>query len=91
MELTIKNISKLYDKAIILDDISMNLKPGVYGLLGANGAGKTTLFRILCGIMIPTKGEIFYNGKNIQKNLELYRSILGFLPQDFRYYDDFLQ
>ena len=89
MKLTIKNISKSYEQTKILNNVSISLTPGIYGVLGANGAGKTTLFRIICGIMTPTTGEIIYNDKNIQANLDSYRSIMGFLPQDFRYYDDF--
>ena len=58
-------------------------------LLGANGAGKTTLFRIICGISTPSSGQIIYDNEDIKSNLDKYRSILGFLPQDFRYYDDF--
>ncbi|ALS01201.1 ABC transporter ATP-binding protein [Enterococcus silesiacus] len=89
MELKISNVSKEYDNVQVLNNLSFSLKPGVYGLLGANGAGKTTLFRVICGLMKPTRGEIHYNHKDIQLQTEAYRSILGFLPQDFRYYADF--
>ena len=47
MELTLQNITKKYERVLVLNDISLTLKPGIYGLLGANGAGKTTLFRII--------------------------------------------
>jgi ABC-2 type transport system ATP-binding protein len=77
MELTLTNISKNYENKPILQDISCTFTAGVYGLLGSNGSGKTTLFKIT------------YNKQNIQQHAESYRSILGFLPQDFRYYDDF--
>lgn len=89
MELTLQNITKNYGKISVLDNISFTLKPGIYGLLGANGAGKTTLFRIICGLMEPTCGNIKFNGKNINRQAEAYRTILGFLPQDFSYYPDF--
>lgn len=89
MELTIKNISKEYEGTSVLNNVTFQLKPGVYGLLGANGAGKTTLFRILCGLLKPTKGSVLYNQQEILKQADNYRSILGFLPQDFRYYDEF--
>lgn len=51
MELTLQNITKKYERVLVLNDISLTLKPGIYGLLGANGAGKTTLFRIICRLM----------------------------------------
>lgn len=89
MELTLQNIAKKYERVLVLNDISLTLKPGIYGLLGANGAGKTTLFRIICRLMEPTHGSIKFNGKNVNQQAEAYRTNLGFLPQDFSYYPDF--
>lgn len=89
MELTLQNITKKYERVLVLNDISLTLKPGIYGLLGANGAGKTTLFRIMCRLMEPTHGSIKFNGKNVNQQAEAYRTNLGFLPQDFSYYPDF--
>ena len=89
MELSLKNIKKEYGNKLVLDYVSISLKPGLYGLLGSNGSGKTTLFRIICGLMKPTQGAVFFNGKNIVDQAENFRDVLGFLPQDFRYYPDF--
>lgn len=89
MELTLQNITKKYERVLVLNDISLTLKPGIYGLLGANGAGKTTLFRVICRLMEPTHGSIKFNGKNVNQQAEAYRTNLGFLPQDFSYYPDF--
>lgn len=89
MELTLQNITKKYERVLVLNDISLTLKPGIYGLLGANGAGKTTLFKIICRLMEPTHGSIKFNGKNVNQQAEAYRTNLGFLPQDFSYYPDF--
>ena len=89
MELSLKNIKKEYGNKLVLDYVSISLKPGLYGLLGSNGSGKTTLFRIICGLMKPTQGAVFFNGKNIVNQAENFRDVLGFLPQDFRYYPDF--
>ena len=89
MELTINNITKQYGNVTVLDDVSYRFTPGIYGILGANGAGKTTLFRIICGLMRANCGNIQYDHKDIALQAEYYRSILGFLPQDFRYYPDF--
>ena len=89
MTLEIKNISKGFENVVILNDISIALEPGVYGLLGANGSGKTTLMRIICGVIKADEGSIIYNGENTKEQSISFRSILGFLPQDFRYYPDF--
>lgn len=89
MELAIDRLTKQYKNKIAVDRVSIKLKPGVYGLLGANGAGKTTLMRMICDIQNPTSGQIKYNGTDIKKLGEDYRQVLGYLPQDFGYYPDF--
>ena len=87
MELVIDRLSKQYSNKIAVDRISIKLQKGVYGLLGANGAGKTTLIRMICGILKPTSGTISFDGLDVSE--EGYRSILGYLPQDFGYYPEF--
>lgn len=87
MKLVIDRLSKQYKNTIAVDRISAEFKEGVYGLLGANGAGKTTLMRMLCGILKPTSGTITFDGMDV--NEEVYRSVLGYLPQDFGYYPEF--
>ena len=87
MELTIDRLTKQYKNKIAVDRLSFSLTKGVTGLLGANGAGKTTLIRMLCGILVPTSGEITYNGISVSD--ERYRNVLGYLPQEFGYYPEF--
>ena len=67
MELSIEGLSKRFGSKVAVDNISVTLQPGVYGLLGANGAGKTTLMRMVCDILKPTSGKIFYDGKEIEE------------------------
>ena len=76
MELSLKSIKKEYGDKLVLDCISFSLEPGLYGILGSNGSGKTTLFRIICGLMKPTQGAVFFNGKNIVDQAENFRDIL---------------
>lgn len=72
------NVSKIYkNETVALDNISLNIGEGVFGLLGRNGAGKTTLLRILTTIIKPTKGEV-----NILGNV-------GYMPQEFGFYKEF--
>jgi ABC-2 type transport system ATP-binding protein len=87
MELVINGLTKQYKKVTAVNDISITLKSGVYGLLGANGAGKTTLMRMLCGVLRPTNGEVKFNG--IDVSAEKYRDIIGYLPQELGYYPEF--
>ena len=87
MELIVDGIIKKYGTKTVVDNISLRLPKGVTGLLGANGAGKTTLMRMMCGILKPDSGEITYDGHDVFS--EEYRSILGYLPQDFGYYPEF--
>lgn len=87
MELVLDRVSKQYQNKIAVDRISTTLQPGVIGLLGENGAGKTTLMRMLCGILKPSSGTITFEGLDVSE--ELYRDVLGYLPQDFGYYPNF--
>lgn len=87
MELRLDRLTKQYRNKIAVDRVSLKLGEGVHGLLGANGAGKTTLMRMICGVLKPDSGTVTFDG--IDVSTELYRSKLGYLPQDFGYYPDF--
>lgn len=89
MELKTIGLTKKFGEKIAVNNFSITLSNGVYGLLGANGAGKTTLMRLLCNLQNPTSGKICLNGKNIVGLGEKYRDTLGYLPQHFGYYPDF--
>lgn len=89
MELKITDLTKSFRDLKAVDHVSYTFGSGVYGLLGVNGAGKTTLMRMLCTLMKPTEGTIFYNGKDIFQMDQDYRKLLGYLPQDYGYYPDF--
>ena len=89
MEIQLDNLTKQYGSRTAVDGISIALKPGVYGLLGANGAGKTTLMRMICGVLEPSSGQIRADGKNINQLGEKYYDRLGYMPQNFGYYPDF--
>ena len=65
------------------------LRRGIYGLLGENGAGKSTLMRMMATVDFPTKGNIRYGGKDIFGMDEEYRSLIGYMPQDYSVYPGF--
>ena len=91
MELILEDVTKQYAGTTAVKQVSLDLHPGVTGLLGANGAGKTTLMRMICGILRPTAGTVCFRTENdiLNASEELYRDALGYLPQDFGYYPDF--
>lgn len=89
MELEICNITKQYKDKCAVDDVSLKLTPGVWGLLGANGAGKTTLMRMIAGILRPTSGCVRYDGVETETLKEAFRDIFGYLPQEFGFYPGF--
>lgn len=84
--LTINHVTKKYGNQMVLDDISLELKDGLYGLLAPNGAGKTTLIKMITTLLYPSKGEILYDGKEILTLGDQYRDKIGYLPQTFGYY-----
>ncbi len=89
MELQLQNLRKQYGRKCAVNNVSADLVPGVYGLLGANGAGKTTLMRMICGVLKPTSGSIRFNGKTMEQLGEKYYARLGYMPQDFGFYPEF--
>ncbi len=83
MELILEHVVKQYHKKRAINDVSLHLMPGVYGLIGENGAGKTTLMNIICGVLTPTSGLVLYDGNPIAESGEAYRALVGYLPQEF--------
>ena len=61
-ELKLYEVQKKYKDKTAVKQVSYTFKHGVYGLLGENGAGKTTLMRLICGVLQPTTGNIYYDG-----------------------------
>ena len=89
MELTITNLTKEFSGTRAVDSVNETLTRGVYGLLGVNGAGKTTLMRMLTTLLQPSSGSITWDGEDIFAMEGRFRSILGYLPQEFGFYPNF--
>ena len=81
----VNNISKSYNKRLILNEVSLYVDRGeVVGLFGPNGAGKTTCFSIIAGLVKADSGKLLFNDQDIT-NLPMYlraRLGLGYLPQE---------
>jgi len=89
MELQVEHLFRSYRKKEALRDVNFRLKKGTYGLLGENGAGKSTLMRIMSTVDFPTKGKIQYDGNDVFLMDEEYRSLIGYMPQNYSVYPSF--
>lgn len=87
MEIKIQQLNKTYPNGHkALNDVNLTITDGMFGLLGPNGAGKSTLMKILVTLMNPSSGEIFVNGLRLSEHRKEVRSLMGYLPQDFRFF-----
>jgi ABC-2 type transport system ATP-binding protein len=78
----VENLSKKFGNILAVDNISFEIKDGsIFGFLGPNGAGKTTTIRMLSTLIKPTSGNVIIDGKELSKNGEYIRSILGILTE----------
>jgi ABC-2 type transport system ATP-binding protein len=82
--LEINELSKTYENGFsALSNTSLNVKEGeILALLGPNGAGKTTLISTICGISLPTSGQIKVGGFDIQSQYREARKLIGLVPQE---------
>jgi ABC-2 type transport system ATP-binding protein len=85
--LHIERVNKTYKSNVhALNDLTLDVKPGILGLLGPNGAGKSSLMRILATITKATSGTIKWGDTDISQSPDVLREVLGYLPQDFGVY-----
>ena len=85
--LVISNLVKTYSSGVrALNGVSLELAPGVFGLLGPNGSGKTTLMKIVATLLEPDSGTVEMNGADLLTHKDHTRRMLGYLPQDFGLY-----
>ncbi len=89
--ISLKQLSKQYDKFLAVDRLSLDIPEGqVLGLLGPNGAGKSTTLRILTGYLQPSAGQVLIDGNDIQANPERCKAVIGYLPESSPLYGDML-
>ena len=88
--LKISNVTKIYPGCVANDNVSLEFESGkIYALLGENGAGKSTLVKILSGVIIPDKGEIFLNNKILKLNspIDAKKNKIGMVFQHFNLFE----
>jgi len=92
----IDNVTKEYDapaekagKLIAADRLSLTIARGeIFGLVGPNGAGKTTTLKMVCGLLVPTSGNIAVNGVDVLRQPDQAQEHIGYLSDFFSVYDD---
>jgi ABC-2 type transport system ATP-binding protein len=84
--MTTDHVSKWYGQVIGLNDVTVNVPPGITGLLGPNGAGKSTFMKLITGQLQPSKGSVTVLGEPVWSNPNLF-SRIGFCPEQDAFYD----
>jgi ABC-2 type transport system ATP-binding protein len=85
--LELRNLTKLYRGIPSIENINLTIAPGdIVGYLGPNGAGKSTTVKIITGLLEPTEGRVFFEGKDIREDMVRYRTLLGYVPEDAHLY-----
>jgi len=85
--LELRGICKTYHALPVVRDLNFSVKPGeVIGYLGPNGAGKTTTIKMLAGLLDPSQGEIFFEGKDVRRDLFGYKKRIGYVPEQAELY-----
>lgn len=82
-----RGLTKYYGSVLAVQGIDFRIEPGqVLGYLGPNGSGKSTTVKMLTGLLEPTRGQVLFQGKNIQQDLVGYRKHLGYVPEEANLY-----
>jgi ABC-2 type transport system ATP-binding protein len=69
--------------------LSLSVEQGeIFGFLGANGAGKTTAIRVMCGLLVPTSGDVHIAGLDFSRGRTAIKKKVGYMSQKFTLYDD---
>jgi ABC-2 type transport system ATP-binding protein len=87
--ISVTHLYKKFGDFIANDDLNFDVYKGeIFGFLGANGAGKTTAIKILCGLSLPTSGDLKVGGYDVYTQTELIKKNIGYMSQRFSLYND---
>ncbi|MFQ5825184.1 MAG: ATP-binding cassette domain-containing protein, partial [bacterium] len=86
----VKRLRYLFsDNSIGLDDISFDIEHGdLVGIIGPSGCGKSTLLNVMSGYCKPTQGEVLLDSYNLNKDYDIIKDYLGYVPQDDLLFDN---
>lgn len=85
-DLVLTDVSRWYGNVVAVNDVNMQIGPGITGLLGPNGAGKSTLLSMMAGLLPPSSGTVTIDGEPTRGNIPIYRRI-GLVPVQESLYD----
>jgi ABC-2 type transport system ATP-binding protein len=78
-----RNLIRRFSGSAVVDAVSFTVRPGdILGYLGPNGSGKTTTIRMLTGLLPPSRGAVFFEGRDIADDLVGFRRRLGYVPEE---------
>ncbi|WP_347262230.1 ABC transporter ATP-binding protein [Rudaea sp.] len=84
-----RGLTKKFGELVAVDHVDLTVaRAQVYGFLGPNGSGKSTTIRMLCGLLLPTSGDITVLGCTIPRDAEALKRRIGYMTQKFSLYDD---
>lgn len=86
--LQLKNLTKRYKKQVVFEDVNHVFETGVTVITGPSGVGKTTLLRLCATAEKPSRGDILWQNKSVQKHKRDFRNILGYAPQQISFPED---
>ena len=87
--LALKGLTKSYGKVAALRDFSLEVERGqIFALVGPDGAGKTTALRIICRLIDADSGEVTVDGAHPERDFDRFKTLLGYMPQQFSLYQD---
>ena len=83
----VSGLTKTFLGKPAVDNVSFTIRPGdVLGYLGPNGSGKSTTVKMLTGLLEPSGGHIFWRGNNIRHEMDSYKRVLGYVPEEPQLY-----
>lgn len=89
MMLEIRKLCKYYGDILAVDHMDLFIEKGeIFGFVGPNGAGKTTTMKIIAGLLKASSGEVYMNGVDAVKDIQLFKRKIGYMPDFFGVYDN---
>ena len=81
--LEVRGLIKRYNRIPAVNDVSFTIRPGeILGYVGPNGAGKSTTVKVLTGLIEPTSGYVFFDGRDVREDWIGFQRRMGYVPEE---------